>query len=246
MKNNKKLFTAHTIAAISIFALCISIFGIWFYLVYLRFDNVFEQLYHTEGSRFGQMADTGLHGRLEDVETGGRRVIYSGDSLERNRSFVIETNQIVPPFPETRPTLFFSFRQDFPDSNESIILSWAYFLDTKELYSRTLSISSPLYFEEYILGHWGSYEAYELFLSQNNIQHDPEAALSFTDSENQEVIDDLLSRHNLTRKEIEELRYWFLFEYFLPLWYETTNSRTRFSPDNWGTYALIDSINGFG
>ena len=218
--------------------------GVWVYRSYVRFDNVFDQLYHTEGSRFGQMADTRLHGRLDYVETGGRRVIYNGIGLGENRSLVIETNQVVPPFPETRPALSFSFAQEFPESNESIFLSYLYYLDTSELFAHPFFISSPLYFEEYILRDWGSDEAYEDFLRRNNLQHNPEMAFGFSDREDSDVTDDFLARHNLTREEIEELHHWFLFEYFLPLWHETTQIRTRFSPDNWGEFTLVDEAVG--
>ena len=40
--------------------------------------------------------------------------------------------------------------------------------------------------------------------------------------------------------EIEDLPRSYLFDYFLPLWHETTQSSTRFSPDNWGRFIIIE------
>jgi hypothetical protein len=53
-------------------------------------------------------------------------------------------------------------------------------------------------------------------------------------------IDAFLKPHGSSFSEMEEFQHWFLFDYFLPSWHETTSVRTRFSPDDWGEFTFIE------
>jgi len=99
----------------------------------------------------------------------------------------------------------------FPE-NEEIILYYTYRRQRKTLHVPAMIVSSPLYDR-------GRYPVFP---------------------PNPDIVDDFLARHGLVRAEIEELHHGFLFEYFLPLWYETTRTTTRFSPDNWGEFTIVD------
>ncbi|MCL2426548.1 MAG: TipC family immunity protein [Oscillospiraceae bacterium] len=113
------------------------------------------------------------------------------------------------PFDDT-DTIMIWIVLNFPD-DELIFLQYNYQRQNRELHVSAIVVSSPLYDREH----------YPIFLAYPHI------------------IDDFLVRHNLARAEVEELHHWFLFEYFLPLWYETTQTRTRFSPDNWGEFSIV-------
>jgi len=219
--------------------------GIWYYRNYVRIQNVFDQIVQTG---FGHVPVPGLRAIRRErppFSTFGDRfrnvglaaAHYQGSGLGENRRIAFW-------FSESGSGVEIHFTQEFPDTDEELLLMYSYRVRTRELQRRSISIRSSLYHTEYILRNWGSQEAYDEFLQRNNfdLERSHEVLASFSDRDASDIINDFLTRHNLTRAEIEDLHHWFLFEYFLPRWYETTQSSTRFSPNNWGKFTLIDEL----
>ena len=195
----------HTAKLLGIYVLIVIliVIGVSYYRSNTRIDNVFDQLYYTRHSGFGQMSGTRFHGASSDL----------GHSTVRHKSWDAEIHEEISFFfgYPSDGTMFIDYVYPFPGTDETMYLSYHYQTNTNELEKREITILSAHYRDDGLRAPYG-------------------------DAEHPEIINDFLARHDLTRVEIEELHCWFLFEYFLPLWYETTRTETRFSQENWGEF----------
>lgn len=92
-------------------------------------------------------------------------------------------------------------------------MKYTYDLDRKKLIKEPLSIVSSMYESE---------SQYNTDLFQ---------------------IKDLLSRHNLTLKEIEQIQYWFLYDRILVDLFDANKKYSRFSSENLGRFEFVDNTN---
>jgi len=163
-------------------------------------ESVFDQLYSTGASRFGEML--GVHLRNNSCDFSRNRgyfwLDYRSEALGEYRSifFIIHPSLI---------SIRFYVRS--PDTGENFGFGYIYYPRSRELHKR----------------------AGQVFLSEYK-----------DDMRVEEPSDDFLARLGLTQIEVEYLHHWFLFEYFLPKWYEHNREFTDFSPDNWGEFTLMD------
>ena len=107
----------------------------------------------------------------------------------------------------------FSFEWRFPRENEGIekiLLKYEYDVESKQLTKNPITITSNL--------------------NDNGLER----------SQNEEDINDLLSRHGISREEIAELYDWFLYDKFLVDWYDANGIYSRGSLHNLGMYTLVD------
>jgi len=199
--------------------------GVWYYRSHshMRFQNVFDQLHHTRHSGFGRMRSMSGTGRGPILaETGG----------SASRFHEIFEHDGTLSFQFTEPTRYISSR------SMHIELKLR-FLDDGMLPSQRNETEEHLY-----LGYYYDVETKTLTLGSITVRSDRYDAGAprprfYRTHRYPDVVSDFMNRHNLTQEEVQELLDYALFDYFLPLWYETTQSNTRFSPDNWGEFTLV-------
>ena len=181
------------------------------------FDQMYYTRVRTDFDWFSNNRMT-MFDYMEQLErhTRGAELTHTQDGWfpEDYKAEYLEENQSIylTAYREEK-VINFSFEWRFPRENEGIekiLLKYEYDVESKQLTKNPITITSNL--------------------NDNGLER----------SQNEEDINDLLSRHGISREEIAELYDWFLYDKFLVDWYDANGIYSRGSLHNLGMYTLVD------
>lgn len=193
--------------------------GFLYYRNFIRVKNVFDQMYYTMvQNHFDWWGGnrTTLFGNMEQLVSRDPEVshIEEGFFIEMYKNEYLEKNQSISiDFIKKDRKIVFSFGYEFPETDERMWLTYSYDIKSKRLLKEPVTIVSE------------QYEDAEHF------------------NTNEDDINDFLSRHSLTRTEMDELHEWFLYDRILADWFDANGNKTRFSLENLGRYTFVDGTN---
>jgi len=221
-----------------------------YYRNFNRTQNVFEQM-HYEGRRLRENTNYFTFGAFEDMEQleyqyfpptirafspiirhsncyGLITMYYHQDFLEENQQIRITINE---------SWIYLQLILDFPETNESLELSYTYFLK-----GRLLRRNRPLTLE-----FQDTNETLEPSHSYSNrgwllLGYDPRVNVNECDwNASNEECEAFFDRHQLTQGDIENLYHWFLQDRILFDWLNFDGLPTEFSMDNLGNITFEET-----
>lgn len=190
----------------------IILFGVGYYKEFIKVQNVFDQMYYT---RVRDSYDWfgGNRGTLFDNMKQLENTIKDEELLdtkigffgeEYKQEYLDENHSISITFYREEREVHFYYRIIFPEESEKIDMQYTYHLNSRNL------VKEPL-----IIKKWQIGDNYEPITNETEIN-------------------DFLSRHNLTVKDLDKLQEWFLYDKILVDFFDANEGSTRFTIDDMG------------